>query len=268
MAGVGAVATQAQADISYGYLGLELMAAGKDAARTLKALMMADSNSEARQVAMVDSRGNVAVHTGTRCIPLAGDFVGSEFSCQANFAKSNKVWKRMGEAYTRGARIPFPERLVQALEAGQEAGGDIRGQQSAAIMIVSSQADLTNSSSKLVDLRVEDHAEPIEELKRLLKLRKATDWNHKAIKLLSARKYEEATKAYERAKKYDPKSVELEFWTALCLVCSGNNKEKAQRRLLTVFESNPEWIQVTRRLEKIGLVKLPTLFNYRKLLLD
>jgi len=266
MAGVGAIATQAVAEISYGYLGLQLMMSGKDAGLALKALSMMDMNAVSRQVAMVDSKGNVAVHTGTKCVPLAGHFVGIDFSCQANFAKSNKVWKRMGNAYGQNARLPFPERLVHALEAGQEAGGDIRGQQSAAIVIVSGKVDPANSSSKFVDLRVEDHTEPIKELKRLLLLRRATDWNHKAIKLLSARKYEEAAKAYGKAKKFDSKSIELEFWTALCLVSSRRNKEKDQRRLFRVFETNPDWIQVARRLDKIGLVELPTsMVEYRKL---
>ena len=119
----------------------------------------------------------------------------------------------MGEAYTEGATLPFPERLVRALEAGQEAGGDIRGQQSAAIIIVSSKTDVANSSSKLIDLRVEDHLEPIKELKRLLQLRRATDWNHKAIGLLSTQRFDEAARAYGKAKELDPKSIKLEFWT-------------------------------------------------------
>ena len=259
-AGVGAVATQAQAEVSYGYLGLELMGAGKDARTALKALTIADANREARQVAMVDSRGTVAVHTGSRCVPLAGDFEGTDFSCQANFAKSKKVWQAMGKVYASSTDVSFPERLIRALEAGQEAGGDIRGQQSAAIMVVSGKADHENLSTKLVDLRVEDHLQPIKELKRLLQLRRATDWNHRAIGFLAAQKYEDAARAYEKAKELDRESIELEFWTSLCLVLSGKSQDKARARLFRVFQANPEWIQVTKGLGKVGLVKLSDSF--------
>ena len=134
-AGVGAVATQALVLVDYGPRGLDLMRGGMTAQHALDSLLQADSHNDGRQVAMVDAKGDVAVHTGKNCIPDAGHQTGNQYSVQANLMASNKVWPAMAEAFEK-ARGDLAERMLQALEAGQKAGGDIRGKQSAAIVVV------------------------------------------------------------------------------------------------------------------------------------
>ena len=235
-AGIGAVATQAVAEPTYGSLGLQLMAGGKVAQEALRSLVAADMQAQLRQVGMIDSKGNVAVHTGKRCVPIAGHYVGDGFSCQSNFAKSRKVWMKMGTSYKRNRKLSFPERLVATLKAGQEAGGDIRGQQSAAVLVVGAQLFPDYYSGRILDLRVEDHPEPIKELERLLLLEKATKWNHKAIGFLSQRKYKNAAQAYSAASKLDPGSEELRFWKALSRINYGDNQ--ANTVLRDLFKEN------------------------------
>src|SRR6266436_220725 len=134
-AGVGAVATQAMVDPDYGKLGIELMRAGKSAPETLAALLAADAGREIRQVAMLDAQGRVAAHTGSLTIPAAGHLVGEQFSVQANMMTRATVWPAMAAAY-RAARGDLAERMIAALEAAEGEGGDIRGRQSAAMLVV------------------------------------------------------------------------------------------------------------------------------------
>jgi uncharacterized Ntn-hydrolase superfamily protein len=170
-AGVGAVATQAFANIDYGPQGLTLMRQGLNAAQALEILLQQDEEREIRQVALVDARGNVAVHTGGRCIASAGHATGDNFSVQANMMVDDSIWPAMKHAYER-AEGDLADRMIAALEAAQEAGGDIRGQQAAAILIVSGEQQLP-WHGRMFDLRVEDHPRPVEELKRLVSIRKA-----------------------------------------------------------------------------------------------
>jgi len=155
-AGVGAVATQSFVEVSYGPLGLALMKAGKSASQALKALLEIDQNREVRQVAMIDNQGQVAAFTGKSCISEAGHLVGNQFSVQANLMLKNTVWEAMAEAYqsTQGDLI---DRLMAALEAAEKEGGDIRGQQSAAIIVVGGKPTGQPWRDKIIDLRVEDH---------------------------------------------------------------------------------------------------------------
>jgi uncharacterized Ntn-hydrolase superfamily protein len=170
-AGVGAVATQAFANVDYGPQGLEFMRQGLNAAQTLETLLQQDEEREIRQVALVDTQGNVAVHTGSRCIASAGDAIGDNFSVQANMMLNDSVWPSMKRAYeeTEG---DLADRMIAVLEAAEEAGGDIRGQQAAAILIVSGE-QRQPWHGRVFDLRVEDHPRPVEELKRLVSIRKA-----------------------------------------------------------------------------------------------
>src|SRR5579872_4534304 len=195
-AGVGAVATQALAEISYGPLGLDLMSSGKSARESLEALKKIDSKIERRQIAMIDVCGGVAVHTGRECIPLAGHVVGEQFSCQANLMKSETVWEEMAKTFKRESSLGFPERLVAALEAGQSAGGDLRGKQSAALLVVDSKVPSVNWLGTIVNLRVEDDREPIFQLKRLLRLKKAYDLVDRGASLLAEGKKKESHQAY------------------------------------------------------------------------
>ncbi|MDP9401379.1 MAG: DUF1028 domain-containing protein, partial [Actinomycetota bacterium] len=170
-AGTGAVATQSVAEPAYGPHALELVAGGRSASEALTALLAADEAADVRQVAVVDAAGGVAVHTGDGCIPLAGHLRGEGFSCQANMMASAQVWEAMAAAYRDVADAPFAERLVATLDAGQAAGGDVRGEQSAALLVVPAAGE--PAWRREVDLRVEDHPRPLAELRRLLVLHRA-----------------------------------------------------------------------------------------------
>ena len=170
-AGVGAVATQAMAKTSYGPEGLAAIAEGRTAAEALQALVEADSKSAVRQVAMIDAVGRVAVHTGGECPDWAGHQAGDHFSVQGNLLAGEEVIAAMAEAYRKareGGEGELAEWLVAALEAGQAAGGDRRGQQAAALLVVRDKAGLAGENDRYIDLRVDDHPEPIRELARLL----------------------------------------------------------------------------------------------------
>ena len=258
-AGVGAVATQAMAEISYGPLGLELMSSGKSANEALEALLKSDPKSETRQVAFVDSKGNVSVHTGRKCIPYAGHVKGDQFTCEANLMRNNSIWGAMSRDFRKTSgvrkrdRLPLAERLISALEAAEEAGGDVRGKQSAAILVVSSTVAPNPWAGRLVDLRVEDFPTPLPELKRLLRLQRAYEWANRGDEFLTAGKFEKSLKAYEKAGKFAPNFEELQFWQGVSLVQAKRLKE-AKPIFEKVFEKNKDWIQVTKSLPKVGLL--------------
>jgi uncharacterized Ntn-hydrolase superfamily protein len=172
LAGVGAVATQSRVNVSYGPLGLELLRSGYTAAEALKALTSGDSQPEIRQCAIVDAAGNVGAHTGSKCIAAAGHQVGDGFSCQANLMERETVWAAMAEAFT-STDAPLAERMMAALEAAEAEGGDIRGKQSAAMLVVSGKPTGRSWEDRTIDLRVEDAAEPLPELRRLLRIKRA-----------------------------------------------------------------------------------------------
>ena len=171
-AGVGAVATQSFVEPAYGPLGLELMRMGRTAPQALEALVTTDADREVRQVAMIDAQGNVAAHTGSRAIFAAGDIVGDQFSAQANLMESPTVWGAMARAF-ESAEGDLAERLLVALEAAQAEGGDIRGRQSAAIVVVAGESTGKAWVDRRFDLRVEDNPRPVRELRRLVKLQRA-----------------------------------------------------------------------------------------------
>ena len=197
-AGVGAVATQSLVEISYGPLGVALMRAGKSAPEALAALLATDEGRELRQVAMVDREGRVAVHTGERCIAEAGHEAGEGFSVQANMMASPDVWPAMAHTY-REAQGDLAERMLTALEAGQAAGGDVRGQQSASILVVKSASTGRPWTDTVMDLRVEDHPQPIRELRRLMRLHRAYQHSNRGDDLLGAGEVEDALHEYRAA---------------------------------------------------------------------
>jgi uncharacterized Ntn-hydrolase superfamily protein len=262
-AGVGAVATQSLTDLNYGHLGLELMVSGKNAAKALQSLLVSDIQRESRQVAMVDNLGMVAVHTGSECGPFAGHIAAGNFSCQANLMRNEEVWTAMAGRYEKRLAMRrqrkngvslFAESLVEALAAGQRVGGDIRGKQSAALLVVSPKLGANYWAGRLIDLRVEDHPDPIVELKRLLRLHRAYEWANKADEFLSERKFDSSLKAYEKASNYAPQIEELNFWQAVSLVESGKSR-KAKGIFREVIRKNPDWLKLARMLP--ALKKLP-----------
>jgi uncharacterized Ntn-hydrolase superfamily protein len=167
---VGAVATQAFANVTLGPQGLDLLAEGLHPGDVLERLLAGDEGRESRQVGVVDLQGRAASHTGRDCFEHAGSVTGPGFACQGNILASDEVVPAMARAFERHAGLALPERMVEALRAGQAAGGDRRGQESAALLVAKAGGGYGGNHDRYVDLRVDHHAEPIEELARLLEL--------------------------------------------------------------------------------------------------
>ncbi len=250
-AGVGAVATQSLVLVDYGPNGLALMKQGMSARAALDSLLKADPNNEGRQVAMVDANGNIAAYSGRNCIPDAGDVQGDQFSCQANLMANPTVWPAMKAAFEK-APGDLAERMMVALEAGQKAGGDIRGQQSAAMIVVKGKASGKPWNDYVVNLRVEDNDEPLKELRRLLKLRRAYNFEDAGDNFTVEKKPLEAAKAYAEATKLAPDVVELQFWAALTMYTNGQEAE-ALKQFRSVFGRESQWVELIPRLAKVGL---------------
>lgn len=247
-AGVGVVATQSFVEPTYGRDGLRLMADGVSAPQALARLLAADEGSALRQVAMVDARGGVAAHTGERCVPAAGHVLGEGFSCQANMMRNGTVWNAMAAAY-RATEGDFAARLMAALHAAEAEGGDIRGRQSAAMLIVapSGSGRPWAHADVLVDLRVEDHPEPLAELERLLTLQQA--WTHaeEGDRRMDAGDMAGALEELSAAERLMPENIELRFWKGVTLAEHGHESE-ARAVLADVFREDPKWVELMRRL--------------------
>jgi len=250
-AGVGAVATQSLVLVDYGPNGLDLMRKGKTAQQALDQLVRADSARDGRQVAMVDAHGNVAAWTGPKCIPDAGYHTGNQYSVQANLMANDKVWPAMAKAY-ESAKGDLAERMLAALDAAQAVGGDIRGRQSAAILIVRPKSSGKPWADRVMDLRVEDSPEPIRELRRLVRLRRAYDFEDAGDNAISAKNPEEALRMYEKAMQMAPDVVELQFWAAVSMYTNGRGKE-ALTLFHQVFAREARWVPLVPRLAKAGL---------------
>jgi uncharacterized Ntn-hydrolase superfamily protein len=216
--GVGAVATQSVVEPAYGPRALDLMADGSSAADALSELLAADGLAAVRQVGVVDAEGRVAVHTGAECIPCAGDAAGPYWSCQANMMASETVPAAMSAAFERSSG-DLAERLMLALEAAEGEGGDVRGRQSAAIIVVAADGEPWQMR---VQLHVEDHQEPLAELRRLLVLHRAYEMAGRADALLASERPAEAGPLYRQAAELAPESDELLFWSGLALAHTGD----------------------------------------------
>ena len=252
-AGVGAVATQSFVESAYGPLGLELLRAGKTAEETLRALLAADAYPEVRQVAIVDARGNVAAHTGDKAIEAAGHRRGRGYSVQANLMLKPTVPDAMSRAF-EAARGDLAERLLIALEAAQAEGGDIRGSQSAAIIVVKSANTGKPWADKLFDLRVEDNKEPLMELRRLVNLARAYQHMNAGDEAVTRNDVEAALKEYSTAQQMVPDSVtngEMVFWHAVMLANVGKIDESLPL-FARAFAQDPNWKELVKRLPKAG----------------
>ncbi len=252
-AGVGAVATQAFAEISYGPLGLGRMRSGDSAETALKSLLEQDEQREVRQVSMVDAAGRTAIHTGSRCMAHAGHQTGDGYTVQANMMLGPEVWPAMAQAYEKSPG-DLTERLLSALEAGQAAGGDVRGRQSAAILIVPGAPSAQPWADRLFDLRVEDHPDPIQELRRLVTIQRAYSRMNQGDAFLAAGQVAEALLAYQSAVKYAPSIVEIPFWNAVTLADLGRLDE-ALPIFREVFAAEPIWKEILKRLPPTGMIK-------------
>ena len=251
-AGVGAVATQSFVDPSYGKLGLDLMRAGRSAPDALKGLLVADDGREVRQVAMVDAEGRVVAHTGAKCILAAGHHVGVGFSVQANLMRNDRVWPAMARAF-EGAKGNLAERMLAALEAAEAVGGDIRGKQSAAILVVSGKPTGKPWLDRLYDLRVEDSPAPLPELRRLVKLQTAYNLMNDGDLAVERKDDAGALKAYAAAGALVPDNAEMVFWHAVALV-NMKRVDEALPLFRKVFKMDPAWAELTPRLRKAGLL--------------
>jgi uncharacterized Ntn-hydrolase superfamily protein len=250
-AGVGAVATQSLVLVDYGPDGLALMREGKTAKEALDQLVAADPHNAGRQVAMIDARGNVAAYTGPKCIPDAGHRTGAQYSVQANLMANDRVWPAMADAFER-AEGDLAERMMQALEAAEKAGGDIRGRQSAAILIVKAEPSGKPWADRVMDLRVEDSDDPLGELRRLIRLRRAYTHEDAGDALIAAGKADEAMREYEQAAKLAPDIVELQFWAAVGMYTNGREKE-GLALFREIFARESRWLEVIPRLVRAGL---------------
>ena len=253
-AGVGVVATQASVEVSYGPLGLALMKGGKTPQQALKSLLATDPRPEVRQVAMLNPRGRVAVHTGSRCIPEAGHESGPGFSAQANIMRNRMVWGAMARSF-RGSRGSLAERLMLALESAEEAGGDLRGRQSAAILVVKLRGTSTPWHDRVVDLRVEDHPQPLVEMRRLLKIHGAFAHANSGDLLMERGENKKALEEYRRSAELSPENPELRFWQAVTLLNHGE-LEEGRSVLSSVFEANADLRVLLGRLPTVGLLEV------------
>ena len=251
-AGVGAVATQSLADPAYGPLGLDLMRAGRSAQQSLDALLAGDEEREGRQVAFVHSTGAIAVHTGSGCIAEAGHIAGDQFSVQANMMANDTVWDAMANAY-RTADGDLAERMLVALEAAEAEGGDIRGKQSASLLVVAAESSGQPWKDRSYDLRIEDHATPIPEMRRLVRLRRAYLHMTAGDEALGRGSMDEALDQYARAENLVPEIVEMPFWKAVTLVGTGH-LEDALPIFAAVFEQEPVWKELLPRVIDAGLL--------------
>jgi len=251
--GVGAVATQSLVEPAFGPNGLELMREGKSAPAALQQLIESDTGEAGRQVALVDRGGRVAVHTGMRCIAHAGHALGEQVSAQANMMEGDTVPQAMIRAYSESSGRPLPERMLAALEAAEGEGGDLRGRQSAAMVVVTARSSGNPTQDRPVDLRVDDHRDPVGELRRLLGLQRAYAHASAGDDLAGAGDLEGALVEYEAAHRAQPDNLELAFWYGLALAGNGR-EEEAIRVLRRPFQAHPGWVELMKRLPAAGLI--------------
>ena len=246
IAGVGAVATQSRVNVSYGPLGLELLRAGSTPEQALKALTSGDSQPEVRQCAIVDASGNVAAHTGGKCIPKAGHQLGDGFSCQANLMEKDTVWAAMAATFT-ATHAPLAERMMAALEAAEAEGGDIRGKQSAAMLVVSGTPTGRSWEDRIIDLRVEDAEDPLVELRRLLRLKRAYQTSAEADRLAAAGDLKGAAAKRSQGITLAPEIVDLRFWAGLTMAEAGD-LEGGCKLIAEAVRRDRRWQETLQRL--------------------
>ena len=251
-AGVGVIATQSFVNPSFGPHGLDLLKQGKTAQEVVDILIASDEGRDVRQLAIVDSKGNSASYTGAKCISEAGNIIGDNYSVQANMMLNNTVWGAMSKAF-ENSKGPLAERLITALEAAQNEGGDIRGKQSACLLVVRGTPTGNIWEDRLIDLRVEDNPNPIIELKRLLKVHRAYDHMNAGDLAVEKNDMKLAMDEYNTAMKMFPENLEMKYWTAISLANTGD-VEKSLPMFKEIFEKDKNWKELTKRLIPVGLL--------------
>ncbi|MEL6534822.1 MAG: DUF1028 domain-containing protein, partial [Bacteroidota bacterium] len=252
-AGVGVVATQSFVNPMYGTQGLALMKNGLSAEQALEGLIANDPGEAVRQVAMIDAAGNVAAHTGSNCIAEAGHYIGENFSVQANMMTNATVWPAMAKAYEE-AEGDLADRMMAALEAAQAEGGDIRGKQSAALLVVQGDATGFPWVDRSIDIRISDSPTPLKELRWQLTVAKAYDYMNAGDYYVEEGEFEKAMEAYGTAEKMFPDNKEMKFWHAVTLANIGE-MEEALKLFSEVFAADGEnWRTLIDRLVAPGLI--------------
>ncbi|MES2107287.1 MAG: DUF1028 domain-containing protein [Bacteroidota bacterium] len=248
--GVGVVATQSFIKKSYGPQGLDLMEHGETPQQALDKLLKQHAGREVRQVAFLNTKGQSAVYTGKQCIDYATDRHGTNYSVQSNMMLTDKVCKNMEQAFLQNANLPLAERVLACLKAAQAAGGDIRGKQSAAIIVVSGMPTKEPWNDRLVDLRVDDNTNPINELDRLLKLQRAYEHMNNGDLQVEKGNMPKAMAEYSAAEKMFPENLEMQYWHGITLANNKHVKEAAIM-LKKVYAKDANWRELTRRLPKV-----------------
>lgn len=253
-AGVGVVATQSFVNPAFGPVGLELLKKGMTPQEAVDELLKNDEGREFRQLAILDSKGRAASFTGKLCIQPAGNIVGHGFSVQANLMSNDRIWHAMKKAY-KSSVGSLAERMLIALEAAEEAGGDIRGKQSAALLVVRAKSTGKIWEDRLVDLRVDDHETPLHELRRLLNIHEAYKHMNDGDLAIEKNDMEKAMREYSTAMKMFPENLEMKYWTAVAIANKGNIKE-ALPMFREIFLKDKNWKELTPRLLPNGLLKV------------
>ena len=253
--GVGVVATQSFVNPAYGPNGLKLMGGGMSAKDALDELVSQDEGRDYRQIAFLDVKGNVAAYTGKLCVESAAHIEGENFSVQANMMLNDKVVPAMAEAFRSNKDLPLAERMVEVLKAAQNAGGDIRGKQSAALIVVGPKKVENPWEEKKIDLRVDDHQNPIQELERLLKTARAYEHMNKGDLAVEKGDIDMALEEYGTAEEMFPDNLEMKFWKAVALANS-DRLDEALPVFAEIFEQDDNWREMITRLPKAGLLEL------------
>ncbi len=255
-AGVGAIATQSLTQKSFGIRGLDLLKAGKTPQEALDILLSEDPNKDERQVGIVDSKGNVANFTGKRCMAFAGAVKGRNYSVQSNMMGTDQVPAAMSQAFEASTNLPLAERILAAMKAAQKAGGDIRGQQSAAILVVKGNATGKPwDDNQQVDLRVDDNPRALAEMERLLRSFRAYEQMDGGYAALETNDRVTAMQRFESAMKLSPDNLEIQYWVAI-ESANGGDIKKAASLLKGIYKKDPAWRELTKRVQLAGILKV------------
>ncbi len=254
-AGVGVVATQSLVNKSFGLRGLDLLKQGKSPQEAVDILISDDEGKAVRQLAILDCQGRVATHTGSKCIKHAGHKIGENFSVQANMMLTEKVWPAMAEAFEKYSNLSLPERIIKSLDAAESVGGDIRGKQSAALLVVAGEPTENKWEDPIIDLRVEDHIDPLKEINRLLNIFRAYEHMNNGDLAIEKGNMAKALEEYDAAQRMFPENLEMTYWTAISLA-NQNKLEEALELFKKVFKKERNWRLLTERLPHSELLNV------------
>lgn len=250
--GVGAIATQSFVNPAFGNQGLALLKTGLSAQQVVDALIASDEGRAFRQLAIVDKKGRTASYTGEKCVQAAGNKVGSNYSVQANLMLNADVWPAMATAFEQ-AKGSLAERMLQAMEAGEQVGGDIRGKQSAAILVVAGTPTGQPWQDRKVDIRVDDHAEPLKEIRRIWEVHQAYGFMNAGDLAVEEGDFEKAGELYKKAEDMFPENLEMKYWHAVTLANTGKLDE-ALPMFKWIFSKDQNWKTLTPRLIDNGML--------------